>query len=60
MRKAIFLLGFVDGTDSKGSSPALSTVPAETEIGAELPSTPVADACDRLQVVFALFSLLLA
>lgn len=60
MGKAIFLLGFVDGADSKGSSPAPSTVPAEAEIGAELPLTPVAGAHDLLQIGFAPFSLLLA
>lgn len=58
MGKAIFVLVFVDGTDSKGSSPALGTAPAEAEIGAKLLPTPVADAHD-LQIRFALFSLLL-
>lgn len=59
MGKAISLLVFVDGTDSKGSCPAPGTVPAEAEIGAKLLPTPVADAHD-LQIGFALFSLLLA
>lgn len=55
MGKAIFVLVFVDDTDSKGSSPALGTVPAEAEIGAKLSPTPVADAHD-LQIGFAVFS----
>lgn len=59
MGKAILLLVFVDGTVSKGSSPALGTVPAKAEIGTKLLPTSVADAQD-LQIGFALFSLLLA
>lgn len=58
--KAIFLLVFVDGTDSRGSSPALGTAPAEAEAAAKLPPTPVADAHDLFQIGFVLFSLLLA
>lgn len=45
----------MDGTDSKGSSPALGTAPAEA--AAKLPPTPVSDPHDLFQIGFALFSL---
>lgn len=52
--KAIFLLVFVDGPDSKS---ALGTAPAEAEIGTKLPPIPVADAHDLLEIGFVLFFL---
>lgn len=54
MGKAIFLLVFVDGPDSKS---VLGTASAEAEIGTKLPPTPVADAHDLLEIGFALFFL---